>query len=126
MSPLRRVIRGGHRSLNDGKVSKLRIRKRGVLRAGMHFGAKSTFAGNAISLGRKEVKTDDVVAAPPSLGCGLVELDRLRTQYCLKAGGVRWEEGLTPRQKLEFTGRVVRGIFGLILVLTAFFLALGA
>jgi len=43
-----------------------------------------------------------------------------------RLGEVRWEEGLTPRQKLEFTGRVVRGIFGLILVLTAFFLALGA
>jgi len=65
----------------------------------MHFGAKSTFARNAISLGRKEVKTDDVVATPPSLGCGLVELDRLRTQYCLKAGGSQMGERIDAQTK---------------------------
>jgi len=32
---------------------------------------------------------------------------------------------LTARQKIEFAGRIVRGLFGLILVVVAFSLALG-
>jgi len=35
-------------------------------------------------------------------------------------------KGMTTREKVEFAGRLIRGLFGWILIVVAFFLALGA
>jgi len=34
-------------------------------------------------------------------------------------------KGMTAREKVEFAGRIIRGLFGWILLIVAFFMALG-